>query len=147
MKKSFILLFCALIGVLNVMARQAYAVFNNNTLIFYYDNLKNSRPGTAYNLNTGSNFPGWYSDDNCIYLSHVVFTPSFANARPTSTYGWFSGMTILESITGMAYLETREVTNMAYMFESCRNLTSLDLSHFNTAKVTTMEWMFGYCES
>ena len=51
----------------------------------------------------------------------------------------------LESITGMSYLNTSEVTNMAWMFTNCKKLTSLDLSHFNTSKVTNMNSMFGAC--
>ena len=33
------------------------------------------------------------------------------------------------------------------MFENCSSLTSLDLSNFNTEKVTDMRWMFGGCTS
>ena len=75
-------------------------------------------------------------------MTKVVFDPSFANARPTTTYGWFFGMGNLQSITGMNYLNTSEVTNMALMFALCESLTSLDVSHFNTSKVTSMEAMF-----
>ena len=52
--------------------------------------------------------------------------------RPTTTFSWFYYMMKLESITGMSYLNTSAVTNMDWMFTSCRKLTSLDLSHFNT---------------
>ena len=34
---------------------------------------------------------------------------------------------------------------MNYMFVMCQNLTSLDLSHFNTEKVTNMNNMFAVC--
>ncbi|MBQ3991622.1 MAG: BspA family leucine-rich repeat surface protein, partial [Bacteroidaceae bacterium] len=53
----------------------------------------------------------------------------------------------LQSITGMSYLNTSEVTDMRFMFVNCRELTSLDLSHFNTSKVTDMNSMFCYCSS
>ncbi len=33
------------------------------------------------------------------------------------------------------------------MFAYCKSLTSLDVSNFNTAKVTDMSRMFAYCES
>lgn len=46
----------------------------------------------------------------------------------------------------MEYLNTSEVTNMAYMFTDCTQLRSLDLSAFNTSKVTGMSGMFsGRC--
>ena len=34
---------------------------------------------------------------------------------------------------------------MAGMFAECYELEFLDLSNFNTAKVTNMEWMFNKC--
>lgn len=39
------------------------------------------------------------------------------------------------------------VTNMSYMFGGCTNLTSLDVSHFNTSNVTNMGDMFYYCDN
>ena len=36
---------------------------------------------------------------------------------------------------------------MLRMFDSCLSLTSLDLSNFNTANVSNMEWMFRECTS
>ena len=42
---------------------------------------------------------------------------------------------------------TAEVTKMDYMFRSCTDLTSLDLSNFNTAKVTDMTNMFYGCNA
>ena len=78
-------------------------------------------------------------------MTQVVFDPSFANARPTTTYSWFFLMQNLESIEGMEYLNTSEVTSMRIMFAWCTELTSLDLSHFNTSKVTDMYGMFYGC--
>ena len=118
---------------------------SNTTLTFYYDNQRSSRTGTTYDLNTGSNDTGWDTDGTKTSVTKVVFDPSFAGARPTTTYDWFYGMTNLQSITGMSYLNTSEVTNMGWMFMECSKLTSLDVSHFNTSKVTDMNQMFCYC--
>ena len=128
---------------------EAYACYtpSNTTLTFYYDNQRSSRPGTTYTLNTGSNYPDWITDGTKDYVTKVVFDPSFAGARPTTTYEWFMHMDNLQSITGMSYLNTSEVTNMAWMFGYCAGLTSLDLSHFNTSKVTNMGVMFYGCSS
>ena len=126
---------------------EAYACYtsSNTTLTFYYDNQRASRSGTTYDLNTDVNFTDWHNDGTNYYVNQVVFDPSFANARPTSTSDWFDGMTNLESITGMNYLNTSEVTSMAWMFLGCRKLTSLDVSHFNTSKVIYMTQMFYRC--
>ena len=128
-------------------AVEAYANYtpSNTTLTFYYDNLRASRTGTTYDLNTGSNDPAWKTDGTNANVTKVVFNSSFANARPTSTYSWFFHMENLQSITGMAYLNTSEVTNMALIFAFCEKLESLDVSHFNTAQVTNMSQMFLGC--
>ena len=128
---------------------EAYACYtpDNTTLTFYYDNYRSTRPGTTYDLNTGDNNPGWYSDGTNANVTKAVITSSFANARPTTTYLWFYDMENLQSITGITYLNTSEVTNMSWMFTNCKSLTSLDVSHFNTAKVTNMDGMFQECEN
>ena len=127
--------------------KEAYACYtpSNTTLTFYYDNQRSSRTGTTYDLNTDANYTGWDTDGTNASVTKVVFDPSFANARPTTTYDWFYGMTNLQSITGMSYLNTSEVTNMGSMFTNCKKLASLDVSHFNTSRVIYMNRMFYGC--
>ena len=136
-------------GYFTAEGTEAYACYTpgNMTLTFYYDNLRSSREGTTYDLNTGNNRPGWHVDGPNQNVIYVVFDPSFAGARPTSTYEWFDSMYLLEFITGMNYLNTSEVTDMSSMFYSCSKLTSLDVSNFNTSKVTKMLWVFAGCRS
>ena len=126
---------------------EAYACYtpSNTTLTFYYDNQRSTRTGTTYDLDAGSDQPGWYTDGSYSSVTRAVFDPSFADARPTSTRNWFYNMRILESISGLGYLNTSEVTTMDYMFTFCSALTSLDVSNFNTANVTTMCSMFNGC--
>ena len=130
-------------------APEAYTCYtsDNTTLTYYYDTQRSTRPGTTYDLNTDVNEPGWRSDNISPSVTQVVFDPSFADARPTSTYYWFSRMSNLVSITGMEYLNTDSVTILRYMFSGCNNLPSLDVSHFNTANVTDMTGMFSSCRS
>jgi surface protein len=40
---------------------------------------------------------------------------------------------------------TNKVTDMSWMFYDCRNLTSLDIRNFNTSNVTKMGNMFSSC--
>ena len=126
---------------------EAYACYtlDNTTLTFYCDTLRSSCTGTTYDLNKGFNSPGWYTDGTYANVTQVVFDPSFADARPLSTYFWFNNMTNLETITGMDYLNTSEVTIMGDMFNGCSSLTSLDLTHFNTEGVIRMNDMFNEC--
>ena len=127
--------------------KEGYACYtpSNTTLTFYYDTQRSSRTGTTYDLNEGDTDVAWDTDGTNASVTKVVFDPSFAGARPTTTYDWFYDMTNLQSITGMSYLNTSEVTNMAHMFNSCSKLTSIDLSGFNTSKVTDMRVMFYNC--
>ena len=127
----------------------AYACYTpgNTTLTFYYDNLRGTRPGTTYFLNTGYTSPGWRSDGMYSSVTRVIFHSDFSNARPTSTYRWFCDMQNLETITGISSLNTSEVTEMRYMFYNCSKLTSIDLSHFNTSMVTNMGYMFSGCSA
>ena len=128
---------------------QNYAVYtsDNTTLTFYHDRLRMTRTGTIYDLYRGSSDPGWYSDGTYASVTQVVFDPSFANARPQTTWSWFFKMTNLQAITGIEHLNTSEVTNMSRMFFSCSSLESLDVSGFNTSNVTSMASMFSGCSA
>ena len=49
-------------------------------------------------------------------VTTVVFDASFVEARPTSCYAWFQDFNNLESIVGLFYLNTSEVTTLECMF-------------------------------
>ena len=84
---------------------------------------------------------------NSTAIKSVVFDKSFKTYAPTSLYGFFRGLTKLETIKDLKYLNTEQVRDMSYMFYSCSALTSLDLSNFNTAKVRDMSYMFYRCSA
>ena len=141
-------LVAAMMCAMGASAAEAYACFteSDSTLTFYYDNLRSNREGITYPLNQGTQDPGWVRNGTSRF-SRVVFSPSFAAARPTTTCSWFSGMENLKTIIGMNYLNTSEVIYMIRMFSECSSLKSLNVSNFNTAKVTHMHYMFNECSS
>ena len=51
----------------------------------------------------------------------------------------------LTTLLGVSHFDTSKVTDMEYMFYNCSRLTALDLSSFDTSKVTDMHAMFNYC--
>lgn len=53
----------------------------------------------------------------------------------------FRNCTILENLN-LSNFNTSKVTNMNSMFLGCNNLTTLDLSSFDTSNVTKMDYMF-----
>ncbi len=134
-------------GMPGYMTGKCYVIIDpdNTTLTFYYDYLANTRQGTVYYPVWFTYNPDWYVDVNAKYATQVVFDPSFAEVRPTSTFGWFYGMNHLSSLSGMEYLNTEDVTNMKNMFRDCSALTSLDLSTFYTPKLQIMDNMFYGC--
>lgn len=134
------------IHILSDIGCEAYAVLSpdSTTLTFYYDNFKATREDIVYELNTGTESPGWLSVASSI--SQVTFDPSFADARPTSTCKWFCNMSSITEIEGLQYLDTSKVTNMSGMFEGCCSLTSIDVSLFKTSNVNNMSRMFYGCD-
>ncbi len=123
--------------------KEAYAVFTDDgTLAFYYDELRNSREGTTYDLKEGGvDSPKWYGKD----IKKVVFVSSFSDVKPETMSLWFCKAINLEEITGLENLNTIEVKSMSHLFYGCRKLTTLDLSYFDTHNVEEMDDMF--CDS
>ena len=113
--------------------------YADGTLTFFLTT-KETLGENEYELNSGANPPGWKT--HCKEITKVVFDTSFANAKSTSCYQWFSLCENLTQIEGIKNLNTEKVTNMAYMFYYCLNLSSLDVSGFKTEKVTDMSGMF-----
>ena len=80
-------------------------------------------------------------------IKHIVINESFKTFTPTTLSCFFAALSELETITGLEYLNTANVTDMSFLFDHCQKLTSLDLSNFNTAKVTNMNRMFSNCSN
>lgn len=59
-----------------------------------------------------------------------------------SAAGLFSYFSNVTEISGLDQLDTSEITNMRQMFYGCVGLTKIDVSHFDTRKVTDMSDMF-----
>ena len=62
----------------------------------------------------------------------------YLNRDAHSMFYWMSNLTSLD----LSNFDTSKVTNMQGMFEHMSNLTTLNLSNFNTSKVTDMNSMF-----
>ncbi|MBR3437010.1 MAG: BspA family leucine-rich repeat surface protein [Lachnospiraceae bacterium] len=163
-QKSFIyaLTLAAALGLLSLVpafaeekpVAQVLYTETDNTLTF----LSDSRvyvPGDTYNglevtqVWSGSDVtvsgqPGWlYFSEDPEAVQRVRINESFASVRPASTADWFA-LDAVSSLEGLNYLNTSEVTDMSGMFSGI-SVTSLDLSSFDTSKVTNMAQMFSYC--
>ena len=80
-------------------------------------------------------------------IKHIVINESFKTFTPTTLSRFFAALSELETITGLEYLNTANVTDMSLLFDNCQKLTSLDLTNFNTEKVTNMYRMFNACSN
>ena len=121
--------------------RQMYARLDKETqtlTLYYGSNYKESDYGIS--LLTGS--PLWQTTAERKKIKTVVFDESCKDARPKDCRGWFWFFEALTTIEHLDYLNTSEVDDMRSMFSSCTSLETLDLSSFNTEKVTNMVTMF-----
>ena len=140
MKKMLLVILCTLLGVQSMNAQpEAYAELTSGdkTLTFYYDDKKSSREGFVFDINSR----GWTEAGVNTHVERVVFDDSFADFRPTTTASWFNGLYKMEEIVGLANLNTSEVVDMSGMFEHTL-IRSLDLSTFDTSNVWNMSFMF-----
>ena len=116
--------------------------FADGTLTIYYGYKKTLREGEAI-MKVSRGYPNWCEKSNDV--TKIVFDKSFAQARPTSCYGWFYWFSNLATIEGIENFNTSNVKTMAFMFEHCSSLKSLDLSSFDTRNVSNMKYMFNEC--
>ena len=121
---------------------------NEKTLTFYYDENTYEDEGngiTQYDI--AKNGTRTWGGANT--ATNVVFDESFKTFQPESCSDWFYGFNKLTSIINLNYLDTSMATSMSRMFSGVSSATQprisqLDVSNFNTANVKDMSQMFGY---
>ncbi|MDD6004025.1 MAG: BspA family leucine-rich repeat surface protein [Bacteroidales bacterium] len=121
----------------------AYAIVKDGIATFYYNEQKTDG---ALPMRTEMDDKNWTSSIRSS-ITKVVFDKSFKDYKPTKLSYWFNSMENLTEISGMENLNTENVEYMSAMFQFSKNLTSIDLSGFNTAKVTDMTRLFYGCEN
>ena len=72
---------------------------------------------------------------------------TFTTENVTSMQHLFGDCTSLASIAALSSFNTEKVTEMNAMFYHCRALQSINLSNFNTGRVNNMESMFQGCSN
>ncbi|UKI26338.1 MAG: DUF285 domain-containing protein [Bacilli bacterium] len=84
----------------------------------------------------------------CLSLESIDAS-NFNTSNVTDMSGMFNGAGSilgkskkLKKILILVVLIHQKVTNISYMFSSMENLTTLDISNFNTSNVTDMSYMF-----
>ena len=69
----------------------------------------------------------------------------FKNPLTKTNHMFFDCMYIRK--LDLSEFNTKKITNMSCMFYNCKYLKNIDLSNFNTKNVKNMSYMFGYCDS
>ena len=82
-----------------------------------------------------------------VTIKNIVFEESFKTYAPTSLKEFFYNCISLETISGLEYLNTANITDMSSMFWNCSNLKSLDFTKFDTKNVSSMYFMFYGCSN
>ena len=138
--------------------KEAYAIWceGNSTLYFTYTTLGDTFDGqTITKVWSGEQVTetvGWMEDyarhedmnlhDEC---QKIVIDESFKDVKPSNMSEWFCGFEKVTSIEGIEYLNTSEATKIDQMFYDCSELTTIDVSNFDTNNVTDMRKMFKDC--
>ena len=88
---------------------------------------------------------------DCSLMFHACSNLKYVNnltilSKCKNVYGMFSNCKSL-TLLDVSGFDTSKVTNMGQMFYICKSLTSLDVSNFDTSNVTNMGEMFRDCKS
>ena len=107
-----------------------------------------------YTNNNDYKFPKWVGDitineegNGIIPISSIEKVIIENRIQPKNTSFWFFQCKNLNKIENIGRIDTRDSTNMKYMFSNCTSLTSIDVSNFDTSNVTDMRSMFHNCTS
>ena len=149
--------------------------FDTSNVTYMNDMFRNCTSLTSINLSnfdTSNVSQMYYMFYYCIKLTSVDLS-NFDTRKVSSAFGMFRTCRALQTIIfgenctfeqleDMGYMfsdcsklknlnlsmfNTSKVTDMSYTFYGCQKLVELDLSNFNTSNVTSMSNMFNYCSS
>ncbi len=85
------------------------------------------------------------TNKNGLAMYHLYLAAEGGMYAPESCKQLFRGYANAEQIQFNDAFYTENVTDMSYMFFGCTNLTTLDVSKFDTSGVINMIYMFGSC--
>jgi len=108
-----------------------------------YNNIKNELSDENIISNSNSNVPTYMWYDSNSGIIYYYSNSSKITLNPDSSY-MFNSLTSATSIDVSSF-DTSKVTNMNAIFSNCSVLEKLDLSNFDTRNVVIMQEMFSYC--
>ena len=128
-----------------------YALLDDNgKLTICYDNKKEYQTGTILSEREWSGRwedVGYIPSDYYGQITSCVIDSTVTKYKTEDLSLFFAGLSEMESVEGLEYLDTSNVTDMSWMFSGCSSQTSLNLKNFGTSNVTNMKGMFSYCSA
>ena len=130
-----------------------FAGFNSLVNINYNNNFNTSKvTNMSYMFMPAT--PGDWGDIVTLTANNKKVKPSFIDRKNDGVLEMMisggdssvSFYSVIEKLD-LSNFNTSKVTNMINMFSYCESLMSLDLSNFNTSNVTDMGFMFNNCSS
>ena len=112
-------------------------------VLSYQYGYKEELGSEEYELKLEKNDFKWREKAN--EITKIIIDSSFGKVVPTTCSGWFNDFPQLKTIEGIEYFVISNFKTMNDMFSGCSNLTTLDLSSFDTQNVTDMSRMFKGC--
>ena len=118
---------------------------NATTMELFFGNCKNLETLNLGNMNTSSVTNMYSLFYNCNKLKSIDLS-SFNTSSVTTMEWMFANCYVLKSLSFPETFITSNVKQISYIFLSCKNIISLNLSNFNLSKVTDIREMFNNCE-
>ena len=130
--------------------KKVYTEFveSTSTLTYYCDDKYGTREGiiAIYNPSATTDRFSGYNEK----VLTIDVDASMADTSLTDMRYFFSSyntqLTKVTSIKHLEYINTSKTENAGYVFYGLKSIESLDISSFDTQKMTTMDHMFLYCE-
>ena len=138
----------------NEKSKTQFATFDNSTGTLRFWN-RQTVPSVGDKDPEGHNVDSVFTELNYQNNRQSVFNSIAENLKAaiavdrvsfTDTSCMFSYCLSLTALD-LSNFNTSKVTNMSRMFNNCSSLTNLDLSNFDTSKVTRTSGMFSGCSS
>ena len=137
--------YCHLNAIAGMSPWLAYKQQVGDQLTYFYDGNISSREGVVYKMD---------KEPTKKEIKKIIFDESFFDYNCRSEFSpnshslsdiYFNGFYNVNEYEGLENLNTKSMTNMAWMFEKNIHLKQLNLSSFNTSNVRVMKDMFSYC--
>lgn len=120
-----------------IVAR-CFSMFQNCTSLEHLD-LSNCDMRTAdaiYQMFTG-----------CHNLKSIKLGENTYTEKPINNIGIWGNCWSLENIDTTLVRDVSTCNNFTRIFDNCKTITTLDISHFATSQVTTFNYMFEHCNN